>query len=81
MVAQAEGHRRAGSAPHTEVGPVRPSPLIRRGGKWRGEETNLKFGTFKSMDLWTEKLDIPIHGTIIGNIQMRINFGTYKSMV
>ena len=36
MVAQAEGHRRAGSAPHTYVGPVRPSPLIRRGGKWEG---------------------------------------------
>ena len=38
MVAQAEGHGRAGSAPHTEAGPVRPSPLIRRGGKWKGEE-------------------------------------------
>ncbi|MCP8719388.1 MAG: hypothetical protein M5F18_08865 [Asgard group archaeon] len=45
MVAQAEGHRRAGSAPHTYVGPVRPSPLIRRGGKWRGGANPSSFGS------------------------------------
>ena len=45
MATQEEGHGRAGSAPHIHVGPARPSPLIRRGGKWRGGANPSSFGS------------------------------------
>ena len=46
MATQEEGHRLAGPAPHTHVGPVRPSPLLRRGGKWSGGGKPSSFGSF-----------------------------------